>query len=128
MAPTFTKITPSLPVSCVSTSIDFYNNILGFRVAGRDGDNHTWLQLTSDSEAQRDDVAVNIYLRRRGFPDLSEDAAFGKIYIRMGGEANELDELLEKYRKLGAVVRNEMSVKPWGLKDFTVADPDGVCF
>ncbi|KAK5084814.1 hypothetical protein LTR05_005893 [Lithohypha guttulata] len=125
MAPTFTKITPSLPVSSVPASIDFYTNVLGFRVAGRDGDNHTWLQLTSDSEAPRDDVAVNIYLRRRGFPDLPEDTAFGKIYIRIEGEEDELSELLKKYRKGGAVVKNDMSVKPWGLRDFTIADSDG---
>lgn len=64
MAPKYTKIIPSLPVSSVPKAVDFYTNSLGFRVAGRDRDDHTWLQLASDQNEDKYNVAVNVYLRR----------------------------------------------------------------
>jgi hypothetical protein len=79
MSPNFTKITPSLPVTSIPASIEYYTTILGFRIAGRDGDNHTWLQLRSTDDDDDDDdnntddkhrVPVNIYLRRE-FPSPS---------------------------------------------------------
>ncbi len=45
MPPTFVKIHPSLPVTSVPTGIEYYTNVLGFKVVGRDGDDHTWMQL-----------------------------------------------------------------------------------
>ncbi|KAF2097240.1 hypothetical protein NA57DRAFT_77493 [Rhizodiscina lignyota] len=125
MAPKYTKIIPSLPVSSVPEAINFYTNVLGFRVAGRDRDDHTWLQLASEESENKYDVAVNVYLRRRGFPDLQDDAHFGKIYVRLGEGEGELESLLESVRSKGATIRNEITTKPWGLKDFTITDLDG---
>lgn len=64
MAPKFTKIQPSLPVTSIPEAIAYYQNSLGFRLAGRDGDDHCWLQLVDDDSADIWNVAVNIYLRR----------------------------------------------------------------
>lgn len=67
MAPKYFKIQPSLPVASIPDAITYYTECLGFRVAGRDGDNHCWVQLV-DEGPEKDsvsmwDVAVNIYLR-----------------------------------------------------------------
>lgn len=67
MAPTFEKITPSLPVSSVPNSIDYYTTKLGFRVAGRDRDDHTWLQLANAEAEDRHQTPVNVYLRSTEF-------------------------------------------------------------
>jgi catechol 2,3-dioxygenase-like lactoylglutathione lyase family enzyme len=129
MSATFEKIIPSLPVSSIPESIEFYTQKLGFRVAGRDRDDHTWLQLVGAEDVDKADAAVNVYLRRRGFPDLPDDAAFGKVYIRLAGtESDELEKFLESVRGKGVKVRNEITTKPWGLKDFTIADLDGVSY
>lgn len=67
MAPTYLKVHPSLPVTSIPDAIKYYTECLGFRVAGRDGDNHCWLQLVDEqSDAKSSsiwDAAVNIYFR-----------------------------------------------------------------
>ena len=123
----YTRITPSLPVTSVPASIDFYTTKLGFRLAGRDRDDHTWLQLVSPTETYgRYDAPVNIYLRRRGFPDVEDDKGPAKIYIRCDGEENDLKELFQSFVMEGVSVTAGISTKPWGLRDFTVEDLDGV--
>jgi hypothetical protein len=64
MAPTYKKVTPSLPVTSIPNAIKYYTEVLEFKVAGRDRDDHTWLQLTSSEEVDRSEGPVNICLRR----------------------------------------------------------------
>ena len=64
MSPRYTTIQPSLPVSSIPEAVEYYTGRLGFRLAGRDGDNHCWVQLVDDDSVSKWDVAVNIYLRR----------------------------------------------------------------
>lgn len=67
MPPTFTKITPSLPVRSIPDSIKYYTEVLGFRISGRDRDDHTWLSLGGEEEERaekgKDAIPVNVYLR-----------------------------------------------------------------
>ncbi|KAK7747841.1 hypothetical protein SLS53_001090 [Cytospora paraplurivora] len=126
MAPTYVKIQPSLPVSSIQDAIDYYTGRLGFRLAGRDSDDHCWIQLVNDESVSKWDAPVNIYLRRRGFPDIPEDVQFGKVYIRLEGDEDELEKLAEKLKTNKANVVGDIVTKPWGLKDLTVEDPDGI--
>ncbi|KUI67946.1 hypothetical protein VM1G_03108 [Cytospora mali] len=125
MAPTYVKIQPSLPVSSIPDAIEYYTGRLGFRLAGRDRDDHCWVQLVEDEGTSKWDAAVNIYLRRRGFPDISNDVQFGKVYIRIDGDDDELEKLAEKLKASKAKVVGDIETKPWGLRDLTVEDPDG---
>lgn len=109
----FTRITPSLPVNSVPASIEWYTTKLGFRLAGRDRDDHTWLQLIGEEDNYgRYDAPVNVYLRRRGFPDVENDKGPGKIYIRCDGEEDELKALFEKLVQDEVSVTAGISVKP----------------
>lgn len=65
MAPKYVKIQPSLPVTSIPDAIQYYQNSLGFRLAGRDCDDHCWLQLVDDESVDKWNAPVNIYLRRR---------------------------------------------------------------
>lgn len=65
MAPRYKAIQPSLPVSSIPEAVEYYTTRLGFRLAGRDGDNHCWVQLVDDASISKWDAAVNIYLRRK---------------------------------------------------------------
>lgn len=65
MAPKFTTIQPSLPVSSIPEALEYYTGCLGFRLAGRDGDNHCWVQLVGNDNISKWEAAVNIYLRRK---------------------------------------------------------------
>ncbi|KAF7198449.1 hypothetical protein HII31_00188 [Pseudocercospora fuligena] len=126
MSPTFKKIQPSLPVTSIPESIDYYTNVLGFSVVGRDRDDHTWLRLPTDENEEKHKAAVNIYLRRRTFPSIPNDVQFGKVHISIAGDEDELEKLLKKFEDAGAKVLREVKYQPWGLKDFEVTDLDGV--
>lgn len=69
MAPSYVKIQPSLPVSSIQDAIDYYTGKLGFRLAGRDRDDHCWVQLVNDESVSKWDAPVNIYLRRESIQD-----------------------------------------------------------
>lgn len=63
----------------------------------------------------------------RGFPDMGDhDVKFSKIYIRLDDGEGELESLLENLRAKNVTITSDVSEKPWGLKDFTVMDPDTV--
>lgn len=61
-----------------------------------------------------------------GLPAIPDDAKFGKIYIRIDGEDDELERLEETLKASKAKVVGDIQTKPWGLRDLTVEDPDGV--
>lgn len=124
MAPNYIKIQPSLPVSSIQDAIDYYTGSLGFRLAGRDRDDHCWVQLVNDESVSKWDAPVNIYLRRRGFPNIPNDVQFGKVYIRIDGDDDELEKLAEKFKANKAKVLGDVETKPWGLRDLTVEDLD----
>ena len=60
----YSSVTPSLPVSSIPDAITYYTEALGFRLAGRDQDNHCWLQLVEREDVDKDSAPINIYLRR----------------------------------------------------------------
>lgn len=152
MAPQYTIIQPSLPVSSIPDAVAYYTGRLGFRLAGRDGDNHCWVQLVDDDNISKWDAAVNIYLRRmpsnflsillfascwpwlillatykgRGFPGIENDVQFGKVYIRIDGDDDELEKLRDTLKANKADIIGDIETKPWGLRDLVVQDPDGV--
>jgi uncharacterized glyoxalase superfamily protein PhnB len=51
----------------------------------------------------------------------------GKIYIRIESEDEaDLQGLHDRLVEVGVSVLVKISTKPWGLRDFTVEDLDGV--
>lgn len=62
----------------------------------------------------------------RGFPDIENDVQFGKVYIRIDGDDDELEKLRDKLKEREAKVIGDIEVKPWGVRDLTIEDPDGV--
>lgn len=62
----------------------------------------------------------------RDVPPIENDVQFGKIYIRIDGDDDELEKLREKLLASKATVRGDIVTKPWGLRDLTVQDADGV--
>lgn len=62
----------------------------------------------------------------RGFPDVENDVQFGKVYIHIDGDDDELEKLRATLETNKAKIRGGIETKPWGLRDLTVEDPDGV--
>lgn len=48
------------------------------------------------------------------------------MYIHIDGDDDELEKLRETLETNKAKIRGEIETKPWGLRDLTVEDPDGV--
>lgn len=59
-------------------------------------------------------------------PPIADDVKFGKVYIHIDGDEDELEKLAETLRARGANVVGEIETKPWGMKEFLTEDSDGV--
>lgn len=73
-----------------------------------------------------DGISVTVMYTGRGFPDIPNDVQFGKVYIRIEGDDDELEKLAEKFKANKAKVLGDIQTKPWGLRDLTLEDFDGV--
>lgn len=64
----------------------------------------------------------------RGFPSIPNDVQFGKIHVSIRGDEDELEKLLAKFKSNGAKVLEEVTPRPWGFKDFSVAGEAVSCW
>jgi len=131
----FSRIMPSIPVSSIQSSIDYYTTKLPFRLYGRDGENHCWLGTHDRPADGTRGGNVNFYLRLVGFqgprqPVTDEKLGQGKIYIRLGGGQDEEKVREENVKKLHRILeQKEAKVQavqrmPWGQYQFVVLDLD----
>jgi len=106
--PYFARGIPMLPVADLRKAIDFYVEVLGFKMAFNAG---------SYGGVRRD--AIEIYFWR---PDDSAEQKRSNCRI----EVTEIRVLYSAYRERGVIdPENDVAAKPWGTTEFTVRDPDG---
>ena len=108
--PTLEAAVPILPVNDLATSIDYYENVLGFRIGWKWGDPP---QLAS---VCRDRVEFNLALR-----DSSTQGQIAKVYVQMSG----IDRYYAQLIQAGARVAVSLAVRAYGMKDCRILDPDG---
>jgi lactoylglutathione lyase len=107
-------------VEDLKKSVDFYTNILGFKIAYSD---------ESYSSVKRDTVTIGICYAR----DLHEGHYFRpEIDIQRKGLGVEIvlevDNVEEEYKKVqssGYPITEELQEQDWNLIDFRIVDPDG---
>ena len=101
---------PELPVVDVERAQRHYRDALGFEIG--------WLDPSKDIGAvSRGNVAI--FLRRREPPF---EPAVHWVF------AEDIDHSYEELKSLGANIVEPLERKPWGLRQFTVADLDGNVF
>ena len=101
---------PELPVADVEHSQKHYKDALGFEIG--------WLYADRQIGAvSRDNVAI--FFRRKQPP--FEPAVHWIL-------APDIDATYQELRTLGANIVDPLQEKPWGLRQFTVQDPDGHLF
>ena len=115
-------VIPSIRVRDMKQSLDFYQSRLGFNVArgGPDDDNvsmdrgdaHIMLEVPTVFYSPGYNDAIR---QRIGSPSP------GSLYI----EAGDLDELHDSLTAAGTPIIDPLAERPWGQREFTVADPDG---
>jgi catechol 2,3-dioxygenase-like lactoylglutathione lyase family enzyme len=103
------NINPKLPMRDKAATKDFYINQLGFELFG---DYDGYLMVEKD--------AIQIHFFE--FKDLNPFENYGQVYIRTDDIGSWYKLAVDKrihIPKLG-----HLEVKPWGMKEFSMLDPD----
>jgi uncharacterized glyoxalase superfamily protein PhnB len=105
---------PVYPVTDVAASIEWYSRVFGFepRVVNPPGDVPVYAIL------YRDGVSIHL-LRRDEAPHGLTNPVEAQFWIDGG-----LDELFGRVQAMGVEIIEALGDRPWGHRDFMVADPD----
>jgi catechol 2,3-dioxygenase-like lactoylglutathione lyase family enzyme len=98
---------PVLEVSDVARAIAFYRDVFGLIPS--------WMWEDRIGGVHTDQSSIEIYVSRAEQPLPSRLAVF----------VDDADAAHEQYRTAGAEIVGELKTQPWGLRGFTVRDPDG---
>jgi catechol 2,3-dioxygenase-like lactoylglutathione lyase family enzyme len=109
--PIFGRVTPTICVRDLPRSLEFYRDILSFKVVFTNG------LPVSFAVLRRDNSALHLSVR-------PESAGSCHNHIML----TDLDSLYKQLTQAGATVRQPPKLQPWGLRDIVVADPDGNTF
>ena len=111
----FPAAVPEIPVSDINAATDYYQTKLGFRLDWG-GDE---LGLAGISKG-----ACRLVLAHRNYRKGYGTAGPAAIWLNLESK-EEVDELYRLWGSSGAEIRSAPESKPWGLYEFTAADPDG---
>ena len=112
-------ISPTLAVSNMKESIEFYKNSLGFKMGMvfPSADNPEYADLSKDGM-----VLMFIPTKNIGFGS-EENLGIGvNLYMQIDGD---IDEYYEELKKKGVKVAVDIKDEPYGIRDFTIEDTDG---
>jgi glyoxylase I family protein len=123
-------MTPLLQVFDMSTSLNFYCDVLGFEIVQTDSNttapNHNWVWLRRNEIDLMLNTAYEAETRPR-VPDSLRIATHGDTGLFFG--APDVDAIYAHLRAKG-IDAKEPHVAPYGMKQLYVRDPDGfgICF
>jgi uncharacterized glyoxalase superfamily protein PhnB len=111
----FPQAVPEIPVSNVETAAEYYVKVLGFHFDW--GDDKGGIGGISQGERR-------MFLTNASFCEHYGNG--GRVVVWLNLESKrEVDELYHRWREAGAKILAEPEDKPWRLREFRVADPDG---
>ncbi|VVJ17972.1 Acetyltransferase [Amycolatopsis camponoti] len=113
---------PNLLVSDLGTSLDFYSGLLGFRIGWRWSDPRA--RFLSEGEPHEPGTAM---VERDGVQIMLTQAA-GAHTTRLHLDvhtAGQVDALFREWRGRGADIAEPPFVRPWGMYEMRLLDPDG---
>ncbi|HLO44422.1 MAG TPA: VOC family protein [Leadbetterella sp.] len=106
-----TSINPKLPMRNKADSKDFYIDKLGFDFFGS-ADYEGYLMVEKDS------IQIHFF----EFRDLNPLENYGQVYIRTNNIEEWYKQAIDK--KLMMPKAGHLEIKPWGMKEFSLLDPD----
>ncbi len=107
---TFNQPAPELPVRCVRTAQEYYRDRLGFEIA--------WHNVEGKIGAVSHGDTVIFFRETEGEIHPQTFWIF----------AQDIDDAFANLVSQGARIVDPISNKPWGLRQFTIADLHGHCF
>jgi uncharacterized glyoxalase superfamily protein PhnB len=107
---------PVFPVADVAASIDWYRQVFGFepRIVNPPGD-----EVPVYAVLYRDAVSIHLLRCDEALHGLAAPVQ-AQFWIE-----GDLDELFKRVKVMGVKVVEEPRERPWGHRDFMVADSDG---
>ena len=115
MIPELPAAVPEIPVSDVATATEYYRDRLHFSVDWFESE----IALAGISRDQ-----CRLFLAGPAFRASCGNASPILIWLNLSSKA-EVDDLHRAWRATNAILLSEPESKPWGLHEFTAADPDG---
>lgn len=112
MRSTFPAAVPEIPVSTLREALGYYERRLGFSIDWHGADGIAGVSRGDCRLFLTDDA----FRGRHGSPVV--------IWLNLDS-AQEVDALHESWHRSGATIVAPPETKPWGLHEFTAADPDG---
>jgi uncharacterized glyoxalase superfamily protein PhnB len=113
----WTRSDPLYPVSDVAASINWYEDVCGFEVTlvhdGLHGPNYAVLH--------RDGVSIHLVRAVEAQHDVKPPAQ-AQFWV---SEPFEFEWLFENAKRRGVRILEPIEERPWGHRDFLLADPDG---
>jgi len=112
---TLSPAVPEIPVGNIDTAVDYYVKNLGFHLDW--GDEEGGIAGISRGNCR-------IFLTNTAFREPHGNAGPVVIWLNLNSK-DQVDELWEEWKKTQAQIIAEPEDKPWNLREFTAADPDG---
>ncbi|MBB6095963.1 putative glyoxalase superfamily protein PhnB [Povalibacter uvarum] len=115
MSSAFPGAVPEIPVADIEAAASYYEKCLGF---------------TIDWVAREDGIAgiskgdCRMFLTNAAFREQYGNRAPILVWLNLDSN-QEVDELHARWSASNARVVSPLESKPWKLREFTVADPDG---
>ena len=111
----FPQAVPEIPVTNVEAAAEYYVKVLGFSFDW--GTDEGGIGGISQGDCR-------MFLTNAPFR-----ATYGLhspvvVWLNLGSK-QDVDELFNRWQRAGAKIVDSVGDKPWHLREFTVADPDG---
>ena len=111
----FPQAVPEIPVGNVDKAAEYYVNVLGFT---RDwGNDDGGIAGISQGDCR-------MFLTNPPFRATHGPKSPVIVWLNLNSK-QEVDELFERWQDTGATIVEAVDDKPWNLREFRVADPDG---
>ena len=111
----FPKAVPEIPVSNVQKAAEYYVNALGFHLDWHNAE--YGIAAVSQGECR---MFLSDAPFRQGYGTVGPVMVWLNLNTKL-----EVDELYHRWRRAGAKTLDEPEDKPWRLREFRIADPDG---
>ena len=111
----FPQAVPEIPVENVERAAEYYVKILGFHFDW--GDDAGGIGGISQGDCR-------MFLTNAAFRESYGTSGPATIWLNLSSKA-EVDELYRRWRDAGAMILAAPDDKPWRLREFRAADPDG---
>lgn len=115
MIPLLPGAVPEIPVSDVAAAAAYYRDTLGFTIDWLAAD----VALAGISRDQ-----CRLFLAGPRFREESDNASPVSTWLNLNSN-DEVDALHRAWHSTNAILLSAPESKPWGLHEFTAADPDG---